>query len=381
MNTKAEFLAAMAAAGLPTTETAIKAKFQELVDAAGITITNTSAQSPFWNLQTAIATAPAEWFINFLAEHELPNQYLMTATGDFLDLLAQAVSVYRKPATTAIGNLTFSRTETTGSAEIPSGTVVRTITINSRIFRVTTTATATLADGVSTVQVPAIAEAEGAAYNLGANYYTIIESHLPGFTVTNAADWLTIPGADTETDEALRLRAQNQFTAVGEWHTDAKYKAMIAGMIGIAADRVYFDHSAPRGPGSADAYVLFETWEPAATHLDTVNAYITSGNRGHGDDLLVKAVPAHSVDLTVTVYGTASLSDVENFIRCAFRENSEYDDFLTKTAAEATFSFSLLSQELHNFFPTLSRVVFSLGDITTAMAVPRLNTLTVQAGS
>ncbi|EHM5606081.1 hypothetical protein J8919_005064, partial [Salmonella enterica subsp. enterica serovar Urbana] len=92
-------------------------------------------------------------------------------------------------------------------------------------------------------------------------------------------------------------------------------------------------------------------------------------------------------DLAVTVYVknlsnisnddiTALKSGIENLIRCAFRENSNYD--VTRTWPYSRFSFSQLGRELHNTFDLVDSVTFSLGDIVSALTVPRLNTLTTE---
>lgn len=77
-----------------------------------------------------------------------------------------------------------------------------------------------------------------------------------------------------------------------QWHTDAVYRAMISAFPGVRPDGVYFQHGAPRGPDSANAFVLFDADVPAATYLAQINAHIREqGNHGHGDDLLVMVMP------------------------------------------------------------------------------------------
>lgn len=66
---------------------------------------------------------------------------------------------------------------------------------------------------------------------------------------------------------------------------------------------------------------------------------------------------------------------IENLIRCAFRENTDYD--VKKTWPYSRFSFSQLAREVHKTFPDSDSIEFSLKDITSDLSVPRLNTLTV----
>lgn len=60
---------------------------------------------------------------------------------------------------------------------------------------------------------------------------------------------VTVPGADEESDDELRERCRNQFNLVGNYHTDAVYRSMIAGVAGLSIDRIFFEHEAPREPG------------------------------------------------------------------------------------------------------------------------------------
>ncbi|EHN6228874.1 hypothetical protein KJE99_005090, partial [Salmonella enterica] len=63
-------------------------------------------------------------------------------------------------------------------------------------------------------------------------------------------------------------------------------------------------------------------------------------------------------------------------IRCAFRENSNYD--VTRTWPYSRFSFSQLGRELHDAFTLVDSVTFSLTDILSELNIPRLNTLSVE---
>ena len=97
-------------------------------------------------------------------------------------------------------------------------------------------------------------------------------------------------------------------------------------------------------------------------------------------------IPETFHDLAVTVYvenlnnfsdeERKSLKDgVENIIRCAFRENADFD--VRKTWPYSRFSFSQLGREIHKTFAQTESLTFSLGDITSELGVPRLKSLTV----
>ncbi|HGB5310855.1 TPA: hypothetical protein ACIVON_005410, partial [Salmonella enterica subsp. enterica serovar Poona] len=174
----------------------------------------------------------------------------------------------------------------------------------------------------------------------------------------------------------------------GSYHTDAVYRSLIAAQAGLSIDRVFFQHDAPRGPGTANAYLLLDTGVISQPYVDRVNRYITDqGHHGHGDDMRCFAMPETRHDLTVTVYvlNRDNVSDtdislltsgVTNLIRCAFRENNNYD--VTRVWPYSRFSFSQLGRELHNTFALIDSVTFSLTDIKSDLNIPRLNSLSVE---
>ena len=123
--------------------------------------------------------------------------------------------------------------------------------------------------------------------------------------------------------------------------------------------------------------------------LADLNQYVMDkGYHGHGDDLLVLAMPGVDVTVGVTVYPYSYLlaaevdtllADIDNFIRCAFRENTDYN--ATRTEPFIRFSFSKLGQELHRQFAGIESLNWHQIDITSANNVPRLSTLTIENGN
>ncbi|MDD4818119.1 MAG: baseplate J/gp47 family protein [Victivallaceae bacterium] len=382
------FFDSLVASGVPADEAAFRAQMQALADLSHLPIANPSKYSAFWNFIQSAVAEPFRAIVRELVTVEMPGFYAKTATGSRLDLIAWGVGIERKPAVKATGKLTFSRASgVAGVVEIPIGTRVRTIAISGNVYRMITTAAAVIAADAAAIEVMAEAENPGENYNLSAGYYSIMDSDVPrAGGVTNASGWLVTPGADEESDEELRLRIRDRFLAAGDWHTDAKYRAMISGRAGIRSDRCYFDHSNPRGPGSADCYIIFESGTTPATYLADLNSYImTQGNHGHGDDLVCKAIPETTYDLTCTVRLAATtatarravcLAEIENIIKCAFWGNSDYE--VERSWPYSTFSFSRLAAELHAAIPELLGVTFSRGDITSELDLPKLGTLTVQ---
>lgn len=385
---KADFEKVLQDAGMPVTEDAVRAKLNTLVKAEGF-VTNTSKMSPFWRLVTALITTPVMWIVSALINVVMANMFVATASGALLRLLAWGLNVTPKPASAARGMVRFTKITAGQVATVPAGTIVQTERINGVIYQLAVTADTIIPANVASVLVPVQATGAGAAWNLAPGYYRILPVAVPGIaSAVTEDDWLTQPGGDDESDDELRERCRNQFNLVGNYHTDAIYRSMIAQVAGLSVDRIYFQHDAPRGPGTANAYLLLDSGQASQPFIDAANDFInTQGHHGHGDDMQCMAMPETHRDLTATVYvvnlsnlgteGQAQLkSDVESLIRCAFRENTAWD--VVKTWPYSRFSFSQLGRELHEQLEPVDSVEFSISDITSQLQVPRLQSLTVE---
>ncbi|EPD3289808.1 baseplate J/gp47 family protein, partial [Cronobacter sakazakii] len=383
-----DFEEVVKASGMPVTKEALRERFNGIVQEEGL-ITNTSSMSPFWRLITAIVTTPVLWLKDVLVGTVLANMFVATASGQMLRLLAWAVNVTAKPATAAQGVIRFYKADAGAVVTVKAGTLIQTERINGTVYELATTADFTLAAGVASALIPVQATATGGAFNLAPGYYRILPVAVDGIShAVNETDWLTVPGADEESDDELRERCRNQFNLVGNYHTDAVYRSMIASVAGLSIDRIFFEHEAPRGPGTANAYLLLDTGVTSDPFIEAVNDYITTqGHHGHGDDMQCFAMPEtrHTLAVTLYVRNLANLTDeeqsalragAENLIRCAFRENNEFD--VKKTWPFSRFSFSNLGRELHRQFAAIDSLAFSLTDIVSGLSVPRLDTLTVR---
>ncbi|MDD0969376.1 baseplate J/gp47 family protein [Pseudomonas aphyarum] len=386
-----DFKKVIADAGIPTTEAALKAEWEKEVEAQGAKVANTSSYSPFWRVMTALVTKPVLWLLDFLCMTVLPNFFVKTAVDAWLDTLAWAVNVERKGATKARGKLLFTRAIPDGVLEMEKGIVVQSAAINGNVYKLVTTAPATFQQGQLQLDVPVEAIEAGSGFNLAPGYYAILPVPIPGIVqVVNKDGWLESPGADPEPNDQLRLRVRNQFSAVNQWHTDAVYRAMISAFPGVRPDGVYFEHGAPRGPGSANAYILFEAGVPADAYLQQINAHIRDqGNHGHGDDLLAMVMPEVPATVTLWLWPKPNLGaeriaalvkEVELFVRAAFRESTATDYQPTLTYPQSRFSYSRLSEEIHQQFEDIASLRFLPGqDIISGLNIPRLGQLKVTA--
>lgn len=374
--------------GLPTQETEIRQQFERITAEENL-ITNTSRMSPFWRLVTAIAVQPVKWLTDELINNILPNLFVKTASGVWLQMHAWSVGLELKEATKAKGYITFIKSNADMSITIKEGTVVETERINNKVYRMIVDTDTNIPKGILSKKVLATAEEAGSDYNLYAGYYKILPTSINGIdSVINAEDYLYQPGSDRETDEELKERYRVQFSSVGKHHIDSVYRSMIAKVNGISVDRIYFEHDAPRGPGTANVYLLLDVGVPSQPFIDRVNDYVMNqGYHGHGDDLLCKKMPETYHDVTVKIYfeDNINLSDkeqylrkIEQMIRCAFRENNNYK--VTKTEPYARFAWSKLGEEIHQEINVVQSIVWKQDDIISELNIPRLNNLFVMEG-
>ncbi|WGE29412.1 baseplate J/gp47 family protein [Edwardsiella tarda] len=388
MQNDVDFRALLRDSGMPVDKTAIRDTLQQAADEAGM-ITNRSRQSPFWRLVTLLVITPYLWIVDALINGVLRNLFLKTASDVFVDLYADSLDLKRKPASYTRGKIHVTKRDKNTDVTIAAGTQIQTERINGVIYTVTVDATHHIPAGRADGFVSVTATAPGTAFNLAAGYYQILPVEISGVaSVRNEDDWLTTPGANEETDDELKDRCRNQFNLAGSYHTDAVYRSLIAAQAGLSIDRVFFKHDAPRGPGTANAYLLLDTGIISQPYLESVNSYITDqGHHGHGDDMRCFAMPETRHTLAVTVFvnnmENISPSDIQdlksgvtNVVRCAFRENDNYA--ITRVWPYSRFSFSQLGREIHEIFPQIESLSFSLQDIRSELTIPRLSALTVE---
>lgn len=381
-----DFESVLKDSGVPTTETEITDQFKSSLTDSGSSINNDSTYSPFWRLISSIATKPAKWLIDSLIQNIMPQFFLKTVGESFIGLWGDSYGVERKQAQILAGRVLFERLDSTAELLIPAGTLISTDPINNTVYELFTITDATFKVGVTSLNVAVNAVAEGGAYNLETGYYR--NCSIEGLTVTNQDNWIDTVGADLENIEDYRLRIRNAFNTLSHYHTDGVYRFLIANFAGVSTDMIWFEHEAPRGAGTANAYVLFELDAPSESYISTINRMISSeGYHGHGDDLQAFLMPETNHSLVATVYLPTALMQSEKdliltgigqSINAAFRSNSAY--LMTQTMPFSRFSFTRLASEIYKNFSEIESIVFDQNDIVSTLSVPRLASLSVIEG-
>ncbi|MDX7696977.1 baseplate J/gp47 family protein [Aeromonas dhakensis] len=384
-----DFMALLAKSGVPTTEEAMEVELKKEVEAAGSLITNDSDVSPFWRLVRAVVITPALWLIRILlAGHVLPASFAATATDSYLDLKAWDVDLTRKPAQKTRGIVSFTKVNPAEATTIPDDVWVTTERINGTIYRVKPVLAVVSPAGEAVARVVCEAEFAGVAWNLAPGYYNLLSKPITGILSARNSEkeWITTQGADAESNDALGLRIKNQFSAVGRYHIDAIYRSMLASVAGIRADHIFFEHDAPRGPGTANAFILLEVGTTPASLIEKLNDYVNNqGNHGHGDDLQVMAMPETEHSLHLELWPVENLAaeqrlalvrEVKLLIQAAFRQSADYPA-VTRTWPQSRFSLSQLGRELHQAFPEIKSLHFTELDIVSGLEIPRLAAIEV----
>lgn len=378
-----DFKKMMADAGLPVDETIAKAQWDAELKTQEITIENNSPFSPFWRTVKALITKPVVALLDWVAKQVMPDLFIMTASRDALvNLHGPSRNVFIYDAVKATGTLRLARVDTAGVVSIAAGTVIESDNIAGKVYQLIMLQTAVFNDTEASIDVLAEAVETGQAFNLPGTSYNNFETPIAGISVTNPDDWLITPGADSEDTESYRNRIRNVFGTAGRWHSNSVYKQIISDFW-IPIDNIVIINQAPRGPGTADAYIYLNVGNVSGALLTAINQHIRDdGHHGHGDEFMVYAMPVQPVDVTATYWlhpGSNDIAgEIDNFIRAAFRQNDGYQP--TRPIPNSTFSISLLKSELHNQFAQLKSITFDIADIQCGLWLPQLNNLVVQHG-
>lgn len=235
--------------------------------------------------------------------------YLDTATGDWLDLVAEGVfALERVAATFAVGTVTLTCSPAAGPYSLSAGALV--VTDGTRRYRSTNAAGLTLSTGGALV-VEVRAESPGAASNISGTLLSAapLSPALAGVTVSAAPSWIAIAAVDAETDAALRARCRLRWSTLGRGaNLDAYlYNALNASVAGITRAQ------ALPGPGNGEVTVYVA--QAAGTATSGQVAAVQSAIdlvKPVTDTAIVTAATPVVIAVTATVYVAAASDSTPN---------------------------------------------------------------------
>jgi len=258
----------------------------------------------------------------FLREVIVPNMFVTTAKGKWLDLHAQTFGIERKPAKKAKGYIVLKRAGE-GYIRIPAGFVVKTKpTFFGDSYRFLTLEETVIPEGVNEVQVLVEAEKEGSAYNVAPHTITQTEVYAP-VEVDNPEGWLLEEGADEEDDESLRRRI------LLVWATKSIFAKDYYRYHALSVDGVvdcFIDDQHPRGQGTLDVYVVSTNGVPTDDLIQKVQAVMDEVKTPAADVLVKKpATKTINIDLTIELSLPTDTTLLEEEIKRRIKALFVYD--------------------------------------------------------
>ena len=242
------------------------------------------------------------------------------ATGPWLRMHAAYLGVPPKPATAAKGTLQALSPQ---AAAIAAGTR---ISVQESAQRLIVSADTQISEAAAAV--PVHAETPGAAGNVAPGSLLMMPAY-PDVTVSAPRGWITTPGADAESDEALRRRVDDRWASLGAGQPEAQYRYVAESRPGVARAVVV---RTPRGPGSVDLVLISTapTGVPSAAQIADV-ARALDNLRMICRDLNVRGGALVDVDIRVFYRGPYSAAAVETAIKQAI--DADIDSAAVRVAA------------------------------------------------
>ena len=227
------------------------------------------------------------------------------ATGPWLRMHAAYLGVPPKPATAAEGALQALSPQ---AVAIDAGTQ---ISVQDSAQRLIVSADTQVSEGAAAA-VPVRAQTPGAAGNVAPGSLLTMPAY-PDVTVSAPRNWITTPGADAESDDALRRRVDDRWASLGAGQPEAQYRYAAESRPGIARAVVV---RTPRGPGSADLVLISTapTGVPSADQIADVTRTL-DGLRMICRDLTVRGGALVDVDIRVFYRGPYSDAQVQRAIK------------------------------------------------------------------
>jgi len=232
----------------------------------------------------------------FLREVIVPNMFVVTARGKWLDLHAQTFGIVRKPARKTKGIVIFKRAGE-GNIKIPKGFIVKTKpTIFGESLKFRTLEEKLLPEGINEVRVLIEAEREGSVYNVAPYTITQTEIYAP-VEVYNPENWIVEEGADEEDDESLRRRILLVWATKSLFIKDY-YRFHALSVEGVVD--CYIDDQHPRGQGTIDVYIVGTNGIPTEDLIQKVQR-VMNEIKTPASDVLVKSPTPRHVDLSIQI--------------------------------------------------------------------------------
>ena len=243
------------------------------------------------------ATVNLEWLKN--------QMFVNTASGEYLDYMAQQRGLTRKSAQKAQGELVFSISNPIDhSIVIPTGTVVA--TMDAEPLRFITTEDEEITAGNTLVAIYAEAEKPGKSGNIQKGQAVVAVS-VPAEVETVTNREVFIDGTDEESDDDLRERIKNSFINRSNSTNAEYYEKLALSVEGISKAGVV---GRARGNGTVNIYVCGKGVEASETAIEKLQAIVDVERELNVSVKVLKAALS-PYDLYVTVKAKSGYEEEE----------------------------------------------------------------------
>lgn len=245
-------------------------------------------------------------YLDWIAKQAVP----WTATDEYLEAWGALKSVYRKQATSATGNVTFSG----ASGTIPAGTTV----VRGDGVTYTTNASATVSGSSVTVAVTAVAA--GSAGNCVSGTAMSLGVAITGIQSGGTATGAISGGTDVETNTAFSARVISAFQTAPQGGAKGDYQTWALAVAGVTRAWV-----APNGfgTGTVVVYFMMDNAEAAfngfpqgsngVSQYDQGPGGVPRGVVATGDQLMLANALISLQPVTALVYACAPIANTVNF--------------------------------------------------------------------
>lgn len=212
----------------------------------------------------------------------LPNRFIQTAQGHFLDLKAEELGVTRIPASKIQGFVIFERNDASRNLTIAKSKIVSTAPDSKgQIFRYKVMDETIFPIEEKECSVLVEAETEGSLYNN--QIISELTTPISGITkVSNRTNWIKSPGRDTEEDTELCQRCMAVWRGISGANKGA-YIAWVKSVEGVGDIKIIptpnnqlgrvdvictgINNIQPSKEFLADIQKVIDTHKPIATHV------------------------------------------------------------------------------------------------------------------
>lgn len=281
-----------------------------------------------WDALSPAALELAQAYVRL--EYQLQRAFATTATGEDLDMRTAEQGIARKPATRAVGSLTFTGAD---GAIIPAKSLVA----STAGIQFETVAEAVIDGG----QVIANAQAvkAGVSGNASANSITVMSVSLNGVTGVNNSDPFT-GGYKEETDEELRKRyfekIQTPATSGNKFH----YIAWSKEVPGVGDAKCF-----PLWDGNGTVKVVIVNAEKHAADAGLINAVENKIEEKRPIGAAVTVISA--MEKSINVSATVTLANGYTIVQVQTLYEKAITDYLNSIAfADTCVSYAQLGKML-----------------------------------